>query len=82
LFFCTFVESIFILIENLKIVANLKSNSTSRNIHFNIKKGGFVLNIYEPIIYTASYVMVLMRANQLRGPLEGVGLKNRNFLGP
>ncbi len=26
--------------------------------------------------------MVLMRANPLQGPLEGVGLVNRDFLGP
>ena len=32
-----------------------------------------VIAIYGPRIYTAPYVMFLMRANPLQGPLEGLG---------
>ena len=38
--------------------------------------------IYRPMIYTASYVMFLMRANPLQGSLEGLGRESRDFFGP
>jgi hypothetical protein len=34
------------------------------------------------LFYAAWDVMILMRANPLQGPLEGVGPENRDFLGP
>jgi hypothetical protein len=40
------------------------------------------LTIYGPMIYTAPYVMVLVRASTLRGPFEGVGPESRDFFGP
>jgi len=30
----------------------------------------------------AQYLMLLMQANPLQGPLEGVGPEKRDFLGP
>ena len=36
---------------------------------------------YGPLIYTAQYVMVLMKASPLRGPFEGVGPEFETFLG-
>ena len=41
-----------------------------------------ILTIYGPIIYTASYVMCLMGANPLQGPLEWLGHESRDFFGP
>ncbi len=33
--------------------------------------GGCTIAIYEPMIYTAPYVMLLMQANPLRGQVGG-----------
>ena len=41
-----------------------------------------LLAIYGPPIYTAPYVMILMWANPLQGPLEGLGHESRDFFGP
>ncbi len=35
-----------------------------------------------PVVYMARDVMILMRENPFRGPLEGVGPENRDFFGP
>jgi len=40
------------------------------------------LTINIPVVYTAQDVLILMGENPFRGPLEGVGPENRNFLGP
>jgi hypothetical protein len=40
----------------------------------------FAINV--PAVYMAQGVMILMRANPLQGPLEGVGPENRDFCGP
>ncbi len=37
------------------------------------------LDINVPVVYMARDVMILMWANPLQGPLEGVGLENRDF---
>jgi hypothetical protein len=34
-----------------------------------------------PVVYMARDLVILMRANQFRGQLEGVGTKNRDFIG-
>jgi hypothetical protein len=39
------------------------------------------LTINVPVVYMAWDVMILMRENPLRGPLEGVGPENRDFFG-
>ena len=41
-----------------------------------------LITIYGPMIYTAPYVMRLMGANPLQGPLEGLGHESRDFFGP
>ena len=41
-----------------------------------------VLTIYGPMIYTAPFVMCLMGANPLQGPLEGLGHESQDFFGP
>ena len=38
--------------------------------------------IFGPMIYTAPYIMFLMRSNPLQGALEGLGHESRDFLGP
>ncbi len=40
-----------------------------------------ILTINVPVVYMARDVIILMRANLFRGPLEGVGLENRDFFG-
>jgi hypothetical protein len=35
-----------------------------------------------PVVYMKRDVMILMQAIPFRGPLEGVGLENRDFFGP
>jgi hypothetical protein len=45
-----------------------------------VKTEEITINI--PVVYLAPDVMILMRANPFRGPLEGVGLEIRTFLGP
>jgi hypothetical protein len=35
-----------------------------------------------PVVYMARDVMILMRENPYRGPLEGVGPENQDFFGP
>jgi hypothetical protein len=42
----------------------------------------YTLTFIVPVVYIARDVMILMRANIFRGPLEGVGLENRAFFGP
>jgi hypothetical protein len=37
--------------------------------------------INAPVVYMARDVMILMRANPFRGPLEGAGPENRDFSG-
>jgi hypothetical protein len=47
---------------------------------FWVRKDTTVIAIYEPMIYTAPYVMLSMRANPLRGQVGGVGpWKSRLF---
>jgi hypothetical protein len=41
-----------------------------------------MLTINVPVVYMAQGVMILMRANPLQGPMEGVGPENRDCLGP
>jgi len=41
-----------------------------------------LLAIYGPMIYMGPYVMFLMRANPLQGPLEGLGDESLDFFGP
>ncbi len=36
---------------------------------------------YVPVVYMARDIMILMRANPLQGPLEGVGPEYRDNLG-
>ncbi len=46
-------------------------------------QGGDPIAIYAPMIYTASYVMFLMRADPLRGQVRGGwALEIKTFLGP
>jgi hypothetical protein len=40
-----------------------------------------IITINVPVVYVARDVMILMRENPFRGPLEGVGPENRDFLG-
>ncbi len=40
-----------------------------------------MLTINVPVVYMARDVMILMRPNLFRGPLEGVCPKNLDFLG-
>jgi hypothetical protein len=40
------------------------------------------LTINVPVVDMAREVMIFMRANTFRWPLEGVGPENRDFLGP
>ncbi len=40
------------------------------------------MTIKVPVVFMTRNVMILMRANPFRGPLEGVGPENRDFLGP
>jgi hypothetical protein len=42
----------------------------------------FLQCIHVPVVYMAGDVMILMRANTFRGPLEGVDPENRDFFGP
>ena len=49
----------------------------NKNIHVEEK---FTFNV--PVVHMARDVMNLMGANPFRGPLEGVGPKNRDFFGP
>jgi hypothetical protein len=42
--------------------------------------GSMIINV--PVVYMMRAVMILMRAIQLQGPLEGMGLENRDFVGP
>ncbi len=39
------------------------------------------LTINVPVVYMTRDVMILMGANPLQGPLEGVGLENQDLLG-
>jgi hypothetical protein len=41
-----------------------------------------IITINVPVVFMARYVMVLRGATSLRGALEGVGPKNRDFFGP
>ena len=42
-----------------------------------------LLAIYGPMIYTGPYLMLLMRANPLRGQVErGLGPGNQDLFGP
>ena len=41
-----------------------------------------LLTIYGPMIYMTPYIMCLMGANTLQGPLEGLGHESRDFFGP
>jgi hypothetical protein len=41
-----------------------------------------VLTINVPIVNMVRDIMILMRENPFRGPLEGVGHENRDFFGP
>ncbi len=38
------------------------------------------ITVNVPVVYMTRDVMILMRANALRGPLEGVCPENRDFL--
>ncbi len=42
----------------------------------------WTLTINVPVVYMARGVMILMRENPFREPLEGVGPENRDFFGP
>ena len=42
----------------------------------------YTLTINVSVVIMARYIMVLRGATSLRGALEGVGPKNRDFLGP
>jgi hypothetical protein len=42
----------------------------------------YILTINVPVVYMAQDVNILMRANPLQGPLEGMGPENQNSLGP
>jgi hypothetical protein len=44
--------------------------------------GGGAMIINVPVVYMMRDVMILMQANQLQGPLEGVGPENQDFFGP
>ncbi len=41
---------------------------------------GLTINV--PVVYITRDVMILMWANPLQGPLEGVSPENRDFFGP
>ncbi len=40
------------------------------------------VTINVPVVYIARDIMILMQANPLQRPLEGVGPENQDFLGP
>jgi hypothetical protein len=40
------------------------------------------ITINVPVVYMAWDIMILVRENPFRGPLEGVGPENRDFWGP
>ncbi len=40
------------------------------------------VTINVPVDYMVRDIMILMRANTLQGPLEGVGSENQDFFGP
>jgi hypothetical protein len=42
---------------------------------------GYELTINVPVIDMAGNVMILMRENPIRGPLEGVDPENQDFFG-
>jgi hypothetical protein len=42
----------------------------------------YILTINVPVVYKARDAMLLMQANSLLGPLEGVGSENLDFFGP
>ncbi len=42
----------------------------------------WIITINVPVVYIARDVMILMRENQFRGPLKGLGPENRDFFGP
>jgi hypothetical protein len=55
------------------------SDNNAKQMNFNQK---YILAIYGPMIYTALYVMLLMRANPLRGQVGGCWAGgNRVFFG-
>ena len=56
------------------------SDNNAKQMNFNQK---YILAIYGPMIYTALYVMLLMRANPLLGQVgEGWLWKSRLFWAP
>jgi hypothetical protein len=42
----------------------------------------YTVTINVPVVYVALNVMILMRANPLQGPLEGVDPENRDIFWP
>ncbi len=70
-------------------LVNVMHTSSSHNLtersakyHFSLRIKYFKFTINVPVVYMARDVMILMRENPFRGPLEGVGPENRDFFGP
>jgi hypothetical protein len=73
------------ILENKYTVEVLPTNFTiilSHELSPLLKKN-IIIPIYGSMIYVARYVMLLMRANPLRGKWDGAaGHGNRDFFGP
>jgi hypothetical protein len=68
--------------KSLFCIKNWSSSIYSRDGGGLLEANGVAIIINVPVVYMAWDVMILMRANQLQGPLEGVGPDNQDFLGP
>ncbi len=62
---------------------NVEKHSSLRHILGQVSQKISIISIYGPIIYTAQYVMLLIRANTLRELVRWYGaLEIKTFLGP
>ncbi len=55
------------------------TNPDSFSVCFYIAEFSFNVILTIPVVYMALDIMILMWANPLQGPLEGVGLKFKTF---
>jgi len=77
------------LVKEIQITTELKythQHTTQKLINSQLSIKGImaclvkeILAIYGPMIYTAPYVMFLILANPLLGPLEGLGYESLDF---
>jgi hypothetical protein len=62
---------------------NVEKHSSLRHILGQVCPKISIIAIFGPIMYTAQYVMLLMRANTLRGQVGSGGAQEiKTFLGP